>query len=518
MDQDKTRMAFADGGVPIDPVSGNEVPPGSLPEEVRDDIKVGVSAGEYIVPADVLRYYGMKFFEDLRAEAKVALGSMEQDGRMGGDPIGKPMEAEDDLPFLTGELQSKDAPMNKGGYMRGYAEAGLVTDYSAGTQMENLFGDTSGIGYRTYYGPNGATISIQTFNGVPMTPIPAGYTLTAPVAVAPDVAPGTGTVDDSQQTSGNNGNNGGNDNNDDGGPQGKTAAEQAADVQKTFNDINWNSPTLNADLAAAAASRLATLQSPDLVKSTGLAGFVQSIIPGLNATFGGGLSRASNVAQQRAIADVLRARGDIKGAEKIESAVDAVIKDQGINLPNWMSTGNQWSNSLLSVYNDLGPLNPDGTVKEDWVAGGVAPTVVTPSTTTTILTAAEAAAKKLEEERIKAEEERIKAEETAAEQERVDRAARVQAAQAEADKVNKAAAEAAARAVADSSSQSDNSYDSGYNAAISKGKTTTQAKAAGKANEASTKAAVTRTSTALSNRSRGMKTGFAKGGLMSKKK
>jgi hypothetical protein len=400
----QTRMAFADGGVPIDPVSGNEVPPGSLPEEVRDDIKVGVSAGEYIVPADVLRYYGMKFFEDLRAEAKVALGSMEQDGRMGGDPIGKPMEAEDDLPFLTGELQSKDVPMNKGGYMRGYAEAGLVTDYSAGTQMENLFGDTSGIGYRTYYGPNGATISIQTFNGVPMTPIPAGYTLTAPVAVAPDVAPGTGIVDDSQQTSGNNGNNGGNDNNDDGGPQGKTAAEQAADVQKTFNDINWNSPTLNADLAAAAASRLATLQSPDLVKPTGLAGFVQSIIPGLNATFGGGLSRASNVAQQRAIADVLRARGDIKGAEKIESAVDAVIKDQGINLPNWMSTGNQWSNSLLSVYNDLGPLNPDGTVKDDWVAGGVAPTVVTPSTTTTILTDAEAAAKKLEEERIKAEE------------------------------------------------------------------------------------------------------------------
>jgi hypothetical protein len=507
----QTRMAFADGGIPIDPVSGNEVPPGSLPEEVRDDIKVGVSAGEYIVPADVLRYYGMKFFEDLRAEAKVALGSMEQDGRMGGDPIGKPMEAEDDLPFLTGELQSKDAPMNKGGYMRGYAEAGLVTDYSAGTQMENLFGDTSGIGYRTYYGPNGATISIQTFNGVPMTPIPAGYTLTAPVAVAPDVAPGTGIVDDSQQTSGNNGNNGGNDNNDDGGPQGKTAAEQAADVQKTFNDINWNSPTLNADLAAAAASRLATLQSPDLVKPTGLAGFVQSIIPGLNATFGGGLSRASNVAQQRAIADVLRARGDIKGAEKIESAVDAVIKDQGINLPNWMSTGNQWSNSLLSVYNDFGPLNPDGTVKDDWVAGGVAPTVVTPSTTTTILTAAEAAAQQLEEER-------IKAEEAAAEQEKVDRATRVQAAQAEADKVNKAAAEAAAKAVADSKSQSDNSYDSGYTAAISKGKTKKEASAAGEANKVSTKAAVQRTSTALSNRSRGLKTGFAKGGLMTKKK
>ena len=69
-------MAFADGGLPVDPVSGNEVPPGSLPEEVRDDIPAQLSEGEYIVPADVLRYYGMKFFEDLRAEAKAALSGM----------------------------------------------------------------------------------------------------------------------------------------------------------------------------------------------------------------------------------------------------------------------------------------------------------------------------------------------------------------------------------------------------------------------------------------------------------
>ena len=203
MDQDKTRMAFADGGVPIDPVSGNEVPPGSLPEEVRDDIKVGVSEGEYIVPADVLRYYGMKFFEDLRAEAKVALGGMEQDGRMGGEPMGgspmaeAPMEAEDDLPFSTEELQSTDdVEMNKGGYMRGYAEAGLVTDPAAVAaenpdtqiQMDSMFGNmgsvNTGIEYLIYYGPNGEQITIQTFNGQPMSPIPPGYTR-APTAVAP---------------------------------------------------------------------------------------------------------------------------------------------------------------------------------------------------------------------------------------------------------------------------------------------------------------------------------------------
>ena len=196
----QTRMAFADGGLPVDPVSGNEVPPGSLPEEVRDDIKVGVSEGEYIVPADVLRYYGMKFFEDLRAEAKVALSGMEQDGRMGGEPMGgepmmeAPMEEEDDLPFSTEELQATD-DMNEGGYMRGYAEGGYTTPDAAAalypeSQMTNIFGEyggsnTGGITYVTYYGPNGETEVIQTFNGNPMTPPTAGYTSTPPVATAP---------------------------------------------------------------------------------------------------------------------------------------------------------------------------------------------------------------------------------------------------------------------------------------------------------------------------------------------
>ena len=34
---DETEMVFAED-VEVDPVSGNEVPPGSMPEEVRDDI------------------------------------------------------------------------------------------------------------------------------------------------------------------------------------------------------------------------------------------------------------------------------------------------------------------------------------------------------------------------------------------------------------------------------------------------------------------------------------------------
>jgi len=62
-----------DDGMDVDPVSGNDVPPGSLAKEVRDDIPAQLSEGEYVVPADVVQYYGVKFFEDLRMEAKQVL-------------------------------------------------------------------------------------------------------------------------------------------------------------------------------------------------------------------------------------------------------------------------------------------------------------------------------------------------------------------------------------------------------------------------------------------------------------
>ncbi len=76
-----------DDGLSRDPISGNEIPPGSTAKEVRDDIPAQLSEGEYVVPADVVQYYGVKFFEDLRAEAKRGLAEMERTGRIGGEPV-----------------------------------------------------------------------------------------------------------------------------------------------------------------------------------------------------------------------------------------------------------------------------------------------------------------------------------------------------------------------------------------------------------------------------------------------
>jgi hypothetical protein len=89
---DQMEMAFNEASIGQDSVSGNDIPIGSLPEEVRDDVPAMLSEGEYVVPADVLRFYGLKFFEDLRSEAKVSLSQMEQNGRMGGEPM-SPEEA-----------------------------------------------------------------------------------------------------------------------------------------------------------------------------------------------------------------------------------------------------------------------------------------------------------------------------------------------------------------------------------------------------------------------------------------
>ena len=45
-EEEQTDAVFKSVRTDVDPVSGNEVPPGSLPEEVRDDIPAMLSEGE----------------------------------------------------------------------------------------------------------------------------------------------------------------------------------------------------------------------------------------------------------------------------------------------------------------------------------------------------------------------------------------------------------------------------------------------------------------------------------------
>ena len=53
-----------------------------MAHEVRDDVPAMLSEGEYVVPADVVRWHGLKTFESLRGEAKMSMGLMAEHGRL----------------------------------------------------------------------------------------------------------------------------------------------------------------------------------------------------------------------------------------------------------------------------------------------------------------------------------------------------------------------------------------------------------------------------------------------------
>jgi len=121
-------------GVEMDPVSGNEIPPGVTAENVRDDIDAKLSEGEYVMPADVVKFFGMAHFEKMIKKAKEGMAEFEEEGRIGGKEVDEAIteiaEEEDDM-----------LEMAEGGYtlgndvmaLDGYATGGLVdgTDYDA---------------------------------------------------------------------------------------------------------------------------------------------------------------------------------------------------------------------------------------------------------------------------------------------------------------------------------------------------------------------------------------------------
>jgi hypothetical protein len=172
----KSSRGYALGGTveEVDPVSGNEVPTGSLPEEVRDDIPARLSEGEYVVPADVVRYYGVKFFEDLRSQAKMGFDTMEANGRIGGEPMGMEIVEPEDMQFDMSELEVVDD-----GVM-GFDEGGFVDDGGAlGLGSEGIgisSGEaTTGIETRAYTNDAGDIIYIMFIGNTPMMAIPDGY-------------------------------------------------------------------------------------------------------------------------------------------------------------------------------------------------------------------------------------------------------------------------------------------------------------------------------------------------------
>jgi len=115
---EKQMEMFEDGGLKDeggtkDPVSGNNVPVGSTQEEVRDDIPAQLSEGEFVLPADVVRYHGLDKIMALRDEAKMGLQRMEAMGQMGNS---EEATIPDGVPFDINDLDMDDTlEYNQGG-------------------------------------------------------------------------------------------------------------------------------------------------------------------------------------------------------------------------------------------------------------------------------------------------------------------------------------------------------------------------------------------------------------------
>lgn len=360
---------ITDDGMNIEPVTGNEVPPGSLASEVRDDIPAKLSEGEYVVPADVVRYFGVRFFEDLRSQAKQGLAQMDADGRIGGATVnanGVPMEEEEEgeEEELTPEeeqmlMEALGSGMYKGGVV-GMAEGGF-------TQRDPAFGarsfdrtsfslpQTGGIEIRTYYNPSTKEKkSIQFVGGNPISAIPVGFVPytegmenqapTTPVATT--VAPTT-TSTPSQSNSGGSG-----------APAATSTTGQGQG--EGFNYDKWaekNKEAITANPYQFGLDALADTTGKMLSTGLGVAGIAMgNPVPLIGAGVSKGYNAGQNIAEARAALQVMEAQGKLDSPEykSLERQINKAISDlpgvvQLAVKNDFAATGNNYFKALTKA-------------------------------------------------------------------------------------------------------------------------------------------------------------------------
>jgi len=184
---EKQMEMFEDGGLKdqggtVDPMSGNDVPVGSTQKEVRDDIPAQLSEGEFVFPADVVRFIGLEKLMGLRQQAKMGLKRMEQMGQMGNsDEATMP----DDMPFGISDLivvspEGKEVEMAEGGVIQ--AATGVNVTPSNNPTMTNV---------QRANNPNTSYVPYTTASSV--VPLPTQPVPTKPV-VTPNTTPSFGDV------------------------------------------------------------------------------------------------------------------------------------------------------------------------------------------------------------------------------------------------------------------------------------------------------------------------------------
>jgi hypothetical protein len=169
---------FADGGMMDDSgesVNGVAVPPGSLREEVADDIPAQLSEGEFVVPADVVRYIGLEKLMAMRDKAKQGLQRMNEMGQMGNaEEVANPDQTFSEQGDEDFEAEIDDIMAEEGddAMPEGFALGGIVTEADA-TKMD--WTKNPVVDVRYFKHPDGRVMFITYLNGKPATSIPEGF-------------------------------------------------------------------------------------------------------------------------------------------------------------------------------------------------------------------------------------------------------------------------------------------------------------------------------------------------------
>jgi hypothetical protein len=172
-DMEQMNQLLGDGGMMDDSgeqVNGVEVPVGSLKEEVADDIPAQLSEGEFVVPADVVRFIGLEKLMQLRDKAKEGLLRMEEMGQMGNaqeveNPDQSFMQDDEDFGSEIDDIMAEDTPMPAG-----FRTGGFITGEDISRVPSN---PAVAVGY--YKHTDGRMMWITKINGKPMSAPPDGF-------------------------------------------------------------------------------------------------------------------------------------------------------------------------------------------------------------------------------------------------------------------------------------------------------------------------------------------------------
>jgi hypothetical protein len=316
MYNNEMQTLMAEGGIKDeggtkDPVSGNDVPPGALQSEVRDDIDAKISEGEFIFSADVVRYIGLNNLMKLRDEAKAGLAKMESIGQMGNASEVPDAEAlhEDDFDSTLDEVMTEvEKEHSTGGMVGHYADGGLASTPAATTYVDPANATKyaraplKGFEMVRFERPDGTAIYIPYINGKPQLDVPEGYTMKTGVASStPADTSVTGVV------TGGNVKTGGGPGPSGGGPTGTTGGADTGKTTTTtdtssssfsgkslLGDLGFGSISVNPDTGVASADKASF--------ATGAFAAVVGAVLGINPALSATLAKTAEekIAQEKA--------------------------------------------------------------------------------------------------------------------------------------------------------------------------------------------------------------------------